>query len=133
MGDGIAFTAGVGLYEVNWLEHLGDSFVEWLAEGGRLAAPLAGALQECRSRWPALAQEDDASLEALMSLWPAVQIRRNSIFEATVALANAPEAAIEEQQDMYRQPAPEKVVRERRATYKKRPGHTPATQQDLWG
>ena len=135
VGDGIAFTAGVGLYEVNWLEHLGDSFVEWLAEGGRLAAPLAGALQECRSRWPALAQEDDASLEALMSLWPAVQIRRNSIFEATVSLANAPEAAIEEQQEMYRQPAPEKVVRERRTTYKKRPDRTltPATQQDLWG
>ena len=136
VGDGIAFTAGVGLYEVNWLEHLGDSFVGWLGEGGRLAAPLAGALQECRSCWSALAQEDDASLEALMSLWPAVQIRRNSIFEATVSLANVPEAAIEEQQqEMYRQPAPEKVVRERRATYKKRPDrtHTPPTQQDLWG
>ncbi len=134
VGDGIAFIAGVGLYEVNWLEHLGDSFVGWLGEGGRLVAPLARALQECRSRWSALAQEDDASLEALMSLWPAVQIRRNSIFEATVSLANVPEAAIEEQQqEMYRQPAPEKVVRERRATYKKRPGHTPATQQDLWG
>ena len=126
----IVFTPGVGLYDINWLEHLGVSFVEWLGENGRQALPLGEALQECRARWPALAQADDASLEALLSLWPTIQIRRNSIFEATVTLANAP--AIDEQQS-YQQPAPAKAVRERRTTYKKRANPIPATQEDLWG
>jgi predicted nuclease of restriction endonuclease-like RecB superfamily len=133
VGDGIAFASGVGLYELNWLEHLGLSFVEWLGENGRRTMPLAGALQECRSRWPVFAREDDASLEALISLWPTIQIRRSSIFEATVALAGSPDSAIEAQQESYEQPAPTKAVRERRATYKKRPDQKPATQQDLWG
>ena len=133
IGDGVAFTSGVGLYDENWLEHLGVSFVEWLGENGRLALPLTEALQECRSRWPMLAQEDDASLEALLSLWPTIQIRRNSIFEVIVALSDASASAIAAQQEPYQQPAPPKAVRERRTTYKKRPDHTPATQQDLWG
>jgi predicted nuclease of restriction endonuclease-like RecB superfamily len=132
VGDGIAFAPGVGLYEVNWLEHLGVSFVEWLGENGRQAMSLAGALQECRLRWPALVQGDDASLEALISLWPPIQIRRRSIFEAMVMLANAPEATIDEQ-PAYQQPAPAKSVHERRTTYKKRSNSTPATQEDLWG
>ena len=133
VGDGIAFAPGVGLYEVNWLEHLGVSFVEWMGENGRQAVPLAEALQECRSRWPAFAQEDHVSLEALISLWPTIRIHRSSIFEAMVALADAPASAIEAQQEAYEQPAPIKVVRERRTTYKKRPDPTPVTQEDLWG
>ncbi|MGH2494065.1 MAG: DUF790 family protein [Ktedonobacteraceae bacterium] len=130
MGNGIAFTPGVGLYDINWLEHLSVSFVEWLGENGRQAMPLGEMLQECRSHWPVLAQANDASLEALLSLWPTIQIRRNSIFEAMVTLANAP--AIEEQQP-YQQPAPAKAVRERRTIYKKRANPTPVTQEDLWG
>ena len=132
-GDGIAFASGVGLYDVIWLEHLGISFVEWLGENGRHAMPLAEALQECRSRWPMFAREDHASLEALLNLWPAIHIHRSSIFEAMVALADAPASAIEAQQEPYEQSAPAKTVRERRATYKKRSDSTPTTQQDLWG
>lgn len=132
VSDVIAFTPGVGLYDRNWLEHLGVSFVEWLGENGRQAVPLAEALQECRTRWSALAQADDAHLEALLSLWPSIQIRRSSIFEATVALANAPESTSEEQ-EAYQQSTPAKAVRERRTIYKKRPNPTPATQEDLWG
>lgn len=132
VSDVIAFTPGVGLYDSNWLEHLGVSFVEWLGENGRQAMPLAGALQECRARWPTLAQADDAILEALLSLWPSIQIRRSSIFEATVALANAPEQVTEEQ-ETYQQPVPAKAVRERRTIYKKRSNPIPATQEDLWG
>ncbi len=132
-GNGIAFTSGVGLYDVNWLEHLGFSFVEWMGENGRQAMPLAEALQECRSRWPVFAQEDHASLEALISLWPAIRIHRNSIFEAMVAMAGTPASAIEAQQETYAQHAPAKAVRERRTSYKKRLDPTPVTQEDLWG
>ncbi|HLX58021.1 MAG TPA: DUF790 family protein, partial [Ktedonobacteraceae bacterium] len=131
-GDGVAFDPGVGLYEAIWLEHVGDSFVEWLGENGRQSVPLAEALQECRLRWPALAQGDDVSLEALISLWPAIHIRRNSIFEAMVVLAGAPETAVEDQ-ETERQPVPVKGVRERRTAYKRRIDNTPVTQQDLWG
>ena len=132
VSDVIAFTPGVGLYDSNWLEHLGSSFVEWLGENGRQAEPLADALQECRAHWPVLAQADDASLEALLSLWPTIQIRRSSLFEPVVALANAPAPALEEQQ-VYQPPAPTKTVRERRTTYKKRSNPISATQEDLWG
>ncbi len=131
VSDVIAFTPGVGLYDRNWLEHLGFSFVEWLGENGRQAAPLVDALQECRAHWPALAHADDASLEALLSLWPAIQVRRSSIFEPVVALANAPASTIEAQ-PAYQPSAPPKTVRERRTTYKKRPDPISATQEDLW-
>jgi predicted nuclease of restriction endonuclease-like RecB superfamily len=132
VSDVIAFTPGVGLYDRNWLEHLGPSFVEWLGEHGRQAAPLADALQECRARWPVLAQADDASLEALLSLWPTIQIRRSSIFEPVVALANVPASALEEP-PAYEQLTPAKTLRERRTTYKKRSNPIAATQEDLWG
>ncbi|HVB72525.1 MAG TPA: DUF790 family protein [Ktedonobacteraceae bacterium] len=132
VGDDIAFMAGVGLYEVNWLEHMGVSFVEWLDKYERHAVPLAEALQACRSRWPTLARGDDASLEALMGLWPAISIRRSSIFEAMVALAGTEEVASEDQ-EAYRKPASGKGVRERRATYKKPATGDPVMQQDLWG
>ncbi len=132
IGDGIACTAGVGLYEIKWLEHLGRSFVEWLGENERQAILLAEALPEMRMRWPELAPGDDASLEALMSLWPAIQIRRSSIFEAIVTLADAPEDVGAHYSASASQPTPKKAVRERRATYKKRPDDTPATQKDLW-
>ncbi|HEY6543184.1 MAG TPA: DUF790 family protein [Ktedonobacteraceae bacterium] len=131
VSDVIAFTPGVGLYNRNWLEHLGLSFVEWLGENGRQAAPLADVLQECRARWPVLAHADDASLEALLSLWSAIQIRRSSIFEPVVALANAPASAGEE--SAYQPPAAKKNVKERRVIYKKHPEQKSATQQDLWG
>ena len=127
----IAFTPGVGLYNTNWLEHLALSFVEWLGENGRQSVPLADALQACRARWPVLAQADDAGLEALLSLWPSIQVRRSSIFEPVVALANAPASTIEE--SAYQPPAPAKTVRERRTPYKKRPNPISATQEDLWG
>jgi predicted nuclease of restriction endonuclease-like RecB superfamily len=132
VSDVIAFTPGVGLYDSSWLEHLGLSFVEWLGEDGRQSIPLAEAFQECRARWPILAQADDASLEALLSLWPAIQVRRSSIFEPVVALASAPASAGEEQ-PAYQPSTTKKDVKERRATYKKRSNPISATQEDLWG
>ena len=141
--EGLAFVPGVGLYDVAWLEHLGVSFVEWLGESEHRAAPLIEALREIRVRWPALAEAEDASLEALISLWPAIHIRRSSIFEAVVELAGSPKIGDADYEDaLYgvstrQDERPKKVVSERRPAYKKRPaaseGIPSATQQNLWG
>ncbi|MHB8597946.1 MAG: DUF790 family protein [Ktedonobacteraceae bacterium] len=136
----IAFSPGIGLYTLDWLEHLRVSFVEWLGKMGVI--PLADVLRACRTRWPQFATSEDAALEALFSLWPEVQVKRSSIFDATIAIAGTDDvggardsngemdAATGE--DMAQQTATKKVVRERKAPYKKRT--TTETQQgDLWG
>lgn len=117
-GDGIAFTAGIGLYLVDWLEHLRNSFVKWLGDFGRIeqgkvhtiipegadskiastdnapgafqhsTIPLTEILRETRGRWPELAECEDATLEALIGLWPEVHIRRDSIFDAVVEVGH---------------------------------------------
>jgi hypothetical protein len=137
VGDGINFIPGVGFYEQEWLEQSGALFIEWLGEREHGRAPVAEALQMCRLRWPALAESEDAALEALLGLFPDVRIRRSSIFEAVVELAGTTGEVPEEQDLPEQAAAPKKAVRERRAAYKKRPaGSQPqqaVSQQDLWG
>src|SRR5258708_36689032 len=103
-GESIAFTPGIGLYHVDWLEHLRVSFVKWLGEDegkspgdslredrrreeeDREPLSLSRVLTWMRTHWPALAACEDATLEAIIGLWPEVRILRSSIFEATVAI-----------------------------------------------
>jgi predicted nuclease of restriction endonuclease-like RecB superfamily len=135
-GDGIDFTPGVGLYDRTWLEHIGSSFVAWLGEREHGRAQAAEALQACRARWPVLAESEDAALEALLGLFPGVRMRRSSIFEAIVELAGIADSFPEEDVMQAHASTSKKVVRERRAAYKKRSAGAPdepsASQQILW-
>jgi predicted nuclease of restriction endonuclease-like RecB superfamily len=138
----IAFTAGVGLYATDWLEHLKVSFVEWLGSVTREksvhALPLQETLRDCRLRWPVLEQCEDAAIEALISLWPEVGVSRSSIFEASIGLVNNGGEhfdalpALEETTITISQQTPKRQVRERRAAYKKRSA-SETMQGDLWG
>lgn len=141
----IAFTPGIGLYQIAWMERLRASFVEWLREqressGKGRALPLSEVLREGRARWPVLADCEDATLEALLALWPEVRIERSSIFEAIVGLTDdeatghaigmhAATSATQGQNNAG------KVVRERRPAYKKREAGVQSAdvkQGDLW-
>jgi predicted nuclease of restriction endonuclease-like RecB superfamily len=128
----MAFVPGIGFYTRDWLEHLRVSFVEWVGVMG--IVPLADVLRECRARWPQFATCEDATLEALFSLWPEVQVKRASIFDATIAIEgteDARAAAIPDEEALVQQAPVKKVVRERKAPYKKRPV-AGANQGDLW-
>jgi predicted nuclease of restriction endonuclease-like RecB superfamily len=82
--EDITFTTGIGLYQVDWLEQMKRSFVEWMDALAVAPLPLADVLQTCKARWPALADCEDATLEALFGLWPEIRIHRTSIFDAMV-------------------------------------------------
>ena len=149
IGEGIAFTPGIGFYQIDSLEHLRSSFVEWLGkdEGKKLgdslregessagevgdkssgnSLPLAWVLNESRSRWPILATCEDATIEALISLWPEVHISRNSIFEATISLFQGEETTLPQVET-----PPKKLVRAQKTTAKKRILRE-SNQADLW-
>jgi len=131
---GIVFTPGIGLYTPGWLEHLRVSFVEWLGKMGLV--PLANILRECRTRWPQFATSEDAALEALFSLWPEVQVKRSSIFDATIAIQDAENPGDVDvkdtpEEDVSYPTATKKAVRERKTPYKKRTA-TESQQGDLW-
>jgi hypothetical protein len=128
----MAFSPGIGLYTRDWLERLRVSFVEWLGVMGVVS--LADVLRECRTRWPQFASCEDATLEALFSLWPEVQVKRSSIFDATIAIEGAEDArtdAISDEEAFVQQAPVKKAVRERKAPYKKRTA-TETQQGDLW-
>src|SRR5207253_11098342 len=60
-GQGIAFSAGIGLYKLDWMEQLRTSFVLLIEN---LAAPsLTDVLREARARWSSLADCEDRSEE----------------------------------------------------------------------
>ncbi|TMD69463.1 MAG: DUF790 family protein [Chloroflexi bacterium] len=130
-GQGVAFSAGIGLYQVDWMEQLRTSFVLLIEN---LAAPsLADVLREARARWPSLADCEDATIEALLGLWPEVRVRRTSIFEATVEIVKDKEGqlyAINSQAIPDSVPA-KKSGREKRTLPKKRVVKE-AAQGDLW-
>ena len=130
--DAIAYTPGVGLYVSDRLEHLHRSFVEWVEAQGKREWPLSIILQECKTGWPELAGCEDAAIEILLSRWPEVQIRRDSIFEATLVVEalRGEEAAIAPQVEAA-SPAARRTVRERR-TGSKRQAQQEASQQNLW-
>jgi predicted nuclease of restriction endonuclease-like RecB superfamily len=132
-GGGVAYMSGVGLFAQQWMEQLGVSFVEWLEERKDRRVSVTEALSEWRNRQPVLNDCDETTFEALLGLWPSVHLRRSSMFEAVVTLAGE-EYTLSEDQDEA-QAAPRKVVRERRAAYKKRPAEkadSTASQQNLW-
>jgi hypothetical protein len=133
----IVYTPGIGLYLSGWLEHLRGSFVEWVEAKNCVESSLSMIIQECRVYWPELAGCDDATVEALLTLWPEVEIRHDSIFEATLlvpalrAAGNAGDEVEQQQQGEATDPVQRKVVRERRVGSKKRaPQET--SQQNLW-
>jgi hypothetical protein len=149
IGEGIAFTPGIGFYQIDSLEQLRSSFVEWLGkdEGEKLgdslragessagevgdkssgnSLSLAWVLNESRSRWPILATCEDATIEALISLWPEVHISRNSIFEATISLFQGEETTLPQVET-----PPKKLVRAQKTTAKKRILRE-SNQADLW-
>jgi predicted nuclease of restriction endonuclease-like RecB superfamily len=146
-GGSIAFTPGVGLYRVDWLEHMRVSCVKWLGEDGgrslgdslredgrrdgedREPVSLSRVFTWIRTHWPALAACEDATLEAIIGLWPEVHILRSSIFEATVAILDK---AGEEPLAPLVETKPKKSARERR-TLPKKPIENSTTQGDLWG
>lgn len=130
--DEIGYTSGIGLYLLGWLEHLHHSFVEWIEAKGNFEWSLSTILQECKSHWPELTGCDDATIEALLALWPEVEVRRGSIFEATLVIKALRDA--EEERDVPAEaasPAARKVVRERRGGGKKRVSQE-TNQQNLW-
>lgn len=129
----IAYTSGAGLYLLDWLEHLHSSFVEWVEAKGSAELPLSALLHEWKTVRPELAGCEDAALETLISLWPEVQIRRGSIFEATLIVMSL---FSEETEDARRpetasSPAPRKATRERSTKSKKRVQQE-TSQQNLW-
>ncbi len=132
----IVFVPGIGLYAYDWLEQLKNSFVAWMF--ATRTATLSEVLREARARWPVLSACEDATIEALLALWPEIRVRRDSIFEAVVELAADPadiaEPDVEGVQTVASVKEPKRLVRERRATMKKRGApEQGATQGDLWG
>ena len=141
IGEGIAFTPGIGFYQVDSLEQLRGSFVEWLegalrerkksaAEDGekkhKKSLPLSWVLDESRSRWPILATCEDAAIEALISLWPEVHISRISIFEATISIIDGEETSLPQVETPSK-----KSVRAQKTIAKKRIVQE-TNQADLW-
>src|SRR5260221_3813611 len=133
-GESIAFTPGVGLYRVDWLEQMRVSCAKWLEDGRREGedrepVSLSRVLTWIRPHWQALAACEDATLEAIIGLWPEVHILRSSIFEATVAILDKEG---EEPLAPLVEPKLKQSARERR-TLPKKPIENKTTQGDLWG
>lgn len=134
-GSGIRYTPGLGLYSLDWLEHIHHSFVEWIESKGQYKLSLSDIIQECQSCWSELAACDEHTIETLFGLWSEVQVQRNSIFEALLLVEVHKEQA--QTKALPCEPAegaataPGKSPRERRAGNKKR--QQPETdQQNLW-
>ncbi len=140
-GESIAFVPGIGFYLFDSLEQLRGSFVEWLGQSlqedqsGLAGAfekqpekslPLVWVLNQCRTRWPILANCGDTTIEAIIGLWPEVHINRISIFEATISLFDEHATSLVSQQT----PA-KKVLKGQKKTAQKR--KIPETYQvDIW-
>lgn len=129
----LAFLAGLGLYDIAWMATVRSSFSQWLAMMPS-SLSLQVALSELKTRWPVLQQCEDVGLESLLGTWSGVQIRRDSIFDATIQLVES--SHYEPSTELVVRVTPEKpekrVVRERRVGTKKRT-KSETTQGDLWG
>jgi hypothetical protein len=126
----IVYTQGLGLSTLAWLEQLHRSFVDWVEAEQRYALALAEILQKSRVRWPELANCEDAALETLLGLWPEIEIKRSSIFEATLLVKSQrdkEETKLETPIEAEK-PVARKVVRERR----KKLAQPETSQQNLW-
>ncbi|HEU5230179.1 MAG TPA: DUF790 family protein [Ktedonobacteraceae bacterium] len=138
----IAFLSGIGLYDLNWLEQLKQTFIAWMRE--RAAVSLPQVLDELKSHNQTLQECEDTTIEALLNLWSEVQIRRDSIFDAQVELVahvdTSDEAANERQPVAVSGPPLALAKEEKRTEREKRPvarkrvvKERPALQEDLWG
>jgi predicted nuclease of restriction endonuclease-like RecB superfamily len=131
----IAFVPGIGLYTPRWLDGLKNWFLQWMH--AVRSASLGDAVRAMRERERLLTNCEDALIEALLALWPEVNIRRDSIFDAVVALSDAEATdSAEEAESAEEAPmiAPKKPARERHAASKKRVvREREAVQGDLWG
>lgn len=137
VNEDIRFVAGIGLYEVVWMERLRRSFATWMRTVR--SATLGDALREMQRCEIILTKCDDATLESLISLWSEVTIRRASIFEAVVEAVDVEDTtSIEEvlqetSSDNETEEEVKKPKRERRSTPKKRVVKERETVQgDLW-
>ncbi len=130
----IAFTPGIGLYDVRWLEQVKSDFVAWLST--LRSASLHDVLREMRRCWSALANCEDAAIEALLALWPEVRVQRNSIFDATVEIAGVQGSAEgtggEQAQEATPEKSKKKVVRERHTVKRRSASQGKPTQGNLW-
>jgi hypothetical protein len=133
----IAFVPGMGLYHIEWMEEIKRAFIAWLSAIHSTA--LGEAVREIKGRWQVLQDCEDATIETLLGLWPQVQIRRDSIFEAVVELADETlNGGSEDKEEVLATETPVKVakkrVSEKRAPTKKRTtSGQEVTQGDLWG
>ncbi|HZR40938.1 MAG TPA: DUF790 family protein, partial [Ktedonobacteraceae bacterium] len=133
----IAFVPGMGLYSVKWMEEIKHTFIAWLSVIHSSA--LGEAVREIKGSWQVLQDCEDATIETLLGLWPQVQIRRDSIFEAVVELADEiADGGSEDKEEVLATEMPVKAakkrVSEKRAPAKKRAAsEQEVTQGDLWG
>ncbi len=131
----VLFMPGVGLYSLDWLVQLKNSFMAWMLTVHSIA--LSEVMRETRERWPVLSACEDAAIEALLDLWPEIQVRRDSIFDAVVEVVDGsahPQISDAEIQMVAPAKEARKLVRERRVAVKRRvAAEQEATQGDLWG
>ncbi|GAC1393825.1 MAG: hypothetical protein NVSMB38_23640 [Ktedonobacteraceae bacterium] len=131
----IVFSIGIGLYTRLWMERVKQSFITWMCN--KHSVVLMDALQEIRRYGGTLQACEDETLEAMIGMWSEVQVRRDSIFDAIVELANRKQLGEEAQDQSIAASISEKSIkpREKRNTMRKQVKsaglHT--TQGDLWG
>ena len=125
----MAYTPGLGLYLLDWMEHLHRSFVEWIMARGQAEMSLAAVIEEWKSLWPELAGSDEGVIEALFGLWPEVQVRHSSIFDAVLVVEGLQqsEKRLTEEETMVS--TSKKSIRARRAAARTLPENG---QQNLW-
>jgi len=130
LASDMAYTSGLGLYLLAWLEHLHDSFVEWIEGKGQPELSLSAIIQEWQVRWPELAGCDEGTVETLLSFWPEVRIQHNSIFETVLVVEafQGEQQVVEETNEVVSR---NKRARERRAGTKKILSQE-TSQQNLW-
>lgn len=133
------YTPGIGLYLLVWLEHLHRSFVEWVEAQNCVEWSLSEIIQECVARWPELSGSDDATIEALLAGWSEVEIRRSSIFEATLFVTALRETAsahaqsgVDETRAASAQAGARRGSREKRVGSSKKRAPQETAQQNLW-
>lgn len=127
---GIAFVAGIGLYQQAWLEDLKQSFLQWLTPIH--TTTLHEVTLAMLARYPVLQDCTDATIETLLGLWPEVLLRHDLIFDTSVELLQGERIEEEPEPVVVVKPVKGHKVRERRPK-KQLTGETDMVQGDLWG
>jgi predicted nuclease of restriction endonuclease-like RecB superfamily len=145
LAEDIVFVPGVGLYHTTWLAQLKYAVLNWLrnkhvasfhdvAQAVEMS-PLQARADQDRSS--ALWARDESILENLLMSWPELHIKRSSIFDITVELAE--EAQTDQEEIISASPQllkqeSKKQVRERRLSEQRRKSVSAqaAIQEELW-